>query len=228
MDIVKVSWSGGKDSTCAVLMHIKLGHKVKVVCYIPMFTDEIPLLLKNHYKHIMNTAEIFRKLGAEVYVVTGKTYYSYVIHRSPKGKYKGRMFGFPYFKRGMCGFKRDSKVKALQKCDVGYFDYEDIGIAFDEVARHSQLNDQKRSILCELQITEDDTLRFCKDNGVLSPHYGNFDRDGCTLCPHASEKERTLWFSDYPEAIPLVLELQEIVKQERPDNSPLRDHKWFL
>lgn len=30
---VKVSWSGGKDSTCAVLLHLRDGHKVKVVNY---------------------------------------------------------------------------------------------------------------------------------------------------------------------------------------------------
>ena len=46
---VKVSWSGGKDSTCAVLLHLEAGHKVKVVNYIPMFTEEIPLLLKEHF-----------------------------------------------------------------------------------------------------------------------------------------------------------------------------------
>lgn len=40
MSIVKVAWSGGKDSTCAVMLHIKRGDKVKVVCYIPMFTKK--------------------------------------------------------------------------------------------------------------------------------------------------------------------------------------------
>lgn len=43
---VKVSWSGGKDSTCAVLLHLEAGHKVKAVNYTPMFTEEIPLLLR--------------------------------------------------------------------------------------------------------------------------------------------------------------------------------------
>lgn len=28
---VKVSWSGGKDRTCAVLIHLALGHTVKEV-----------------------------------------------------------------------------------------------------------------------------------------------------------------------------------------------------
>ncbi len=36
-DVVKVFWSGGKDSTCAVMLHLLQGHKVKVLCYIPIF-----------------------------------------------------------------------------------------------------------------------------------------------------------------------------------------------
>lgn len=49
-EVVKVSWSGGKDSTCAVLIHLALGHTVKAVNYTPMFTEDIPLLLKDHYE----------------------------------------------------------------------------------------------------------------------------------------------------------------------------------
>ena len=38
-----------------------------------------------------------------------------------KGKQitKGQIFGFPCFKRGQCGFKRDSKLKAISSFDVG-------------------------------------------------------------------------------------------------------------
>ena len=53
-------------------------------------------------------------------------------------------------------------------------------------------------------------------------------RDGCALCCNASEKERQEWFEDYPEAIPLVIELQNIVKEQRPDRPPLRDYKYFI
>lgn len=31
----------------------------------------------------------------------------------------------------MCGFKRDGKLKALSLCDVGEYNYEGVGIAFD-------------------------------------------------------------------------------------------------
>lgn len=86
---VKVSWSGGKDSTCAVLIHLEAGHKVKAVNYTPMFTEEIPLLLKDHYEFIQKTAERFRDMGAEVHMVTGMTYHDFVLRRKTKGADKG-------------------------------------------------------------------------------------------------------------------------------------------
>lgn len=227
-DIVKVSWSGGKDSSCAVKMHLDLGHIVKAVCYVPMFTKEIPLLTKDHYEFIMRTADLFRSMGAEVHIVSGRTYYDQVKYRSTRGKHKGRAFGFPPFQRGWCNFKRDSKLKAIAECDVGEYDYEDIGIAYDEVDRHNQLSDTKRSILCESKMTEEDAYWYDVRNGILSPHYETQSRDGCTLCPNAKCTEREQWFRDYPEAIPIVIELQEFVKVERPEQHPLRKHKWFI
>ena len=232
--IVKIGWSGGKDSTCAVIKHIERGDKVKAVCWIPMLTKEIPLILKDHYKFIIDTADYFRSLGAEVYFADGGlTYYEYVTHVSKKGKYKGQIFGFPCINRGQCGFKRDGKIRACNLCDVGYYDYESIGIAADETSRHGQLNDQKRSILCELNIAEEQATQFCFERNLLSPHYSyefgkKNKRDGCALCPHATEKERELYFRDYPEAIPIVVELQNIVKEKRPDRTPLRVYKWFI
>ena len=234
MAIVKIGWSGGKDSTCAVMKHIKRGDKVKAVCWIPMLTKEIPLILKDHYEWILNTADYFRSLGADIYFADGGlTYYEYVTHIAKKGKYKGQIFGFPCINRGQCGFKRDGKMRACDNCDVGEYDYLSIGIAADEKARQNQLNENKRSILCELGITEIMATNFCKNNSLYSPHY-NYDfgkkskRDGCALCPHATQKERELYFRDYPEAIPIVIELQNIVKEKRPERAPLRDYKWFI
>jgi len=227
-NIVKVNWSGGKDSSCAAMLHIERGDKVKMVCYVPMFTGKIPLLLKDHYEFILKTAELYRSLGAEVHIVTGLTYYDFVHKRSTRGKFKGRMFGFPCFWTGKCGFKRDSKLPALERVNIGDYDYEDVGIAYDETKRYGVLNERKRSILCELKFTEADAIRYDTERGILSPHYQTQKRDGCTLCPHASARERELWFQQYPEALPIVFELQELVKKERPDQTPLRDYKWFI
>lgn len=227
-DVVKVSWSGGKDSTCAVMLHLLRGDKVKAVCYIPMFTAEIPLISKEHYQFILDTAERFREMGAEVHIVSGMTYWDFCHKRSSRGKYKGRAFGFPPFMTGRCNFRRDSKVKALESVDIGCFDYEDIGIAFDEIKRQKQLTATLRSILFEMEYTEEMAWDFCRDRNLLSPHYKYAHRDGCALCPHAKKQERTRWFADYPEAVPLVIELQDLVKKERPGMTPLRNHEWFI
>lgn len=228
MSTVKVSWSGGKDSTCAVHLHINQGDKVKVVCYIPMFTDDIPLITKEHHEFILNTAERFRNMGADVYIVTGMTYFDYVTRITTRGINKGKMFGFPSFIPKQCLFKKYSKIKALDQCDVGPYDYEDIGIAYDETERHNQLNKSKRSILVEKNYSENDCYLMCLEHNMLSPHYKFEKRDGCSLCGNATEIRRKKWFSDYPEAIPILIELQNLVKEKRPDRPPLRNYKYFI
>lgn len=229
MSTVKIGWSGGEDSTCAVMKHIERGDKVKAVCYIPMFTRDIPLICKDHYNFIVNTAEYFRSLGAEVYFADGGlTYYEYVIHVSRKGKNKGQIFGFPIVGSGMCGFKRDGKLRALKACDVGYYDYEGCGICANETHRLGQLNDRLRSILVEQGITKQQTKAFCIEHGIRSPHYLTSNRDGCALCYNAKQRERDRWFADYPEAIYLVIDLQNAVKRLRPDRAPLRNYGYFI
>lgn len=227
-DIVKVSWSGGKDSTCAVMLHLIRGDTVKAVCYIPMFTEDIPLISKEHYRFILNTAERFREMGAEVHIVSGITYWDFCHKRSSRGKYKGRAFGFPCFLAGKCDFQKESKTKTLTALNIGEYDYQDIGIAFDEAKRQGQLTDRLRSILVEMEYTEEMAWDYCREKNLLSPHYNHAKRDGCALCPNAKKEERTRWFADYPEAVPLVIELQEFVKKERPGKTPLRNHEWFI
>lgn len=227
-DIVKVGWSGGKDSSCAVMLHLEKGDKVKAVCYIPMFTENIPLIRKNHYEFILKTADKFRSMGAEVYIVKGMTYWDYVNYVPKRGKNVGKIMGFPPYIVGMCTFKNYSKKKALNSVDVGNFDYEDYGIAFDETKRQGQLNEKIRSILVEEQYTERDAKIYCMIKEIYSPHYEDDTRDGCAICPHASKKRRELWFQDYPEARQLLIRLQDIVKEKRPDRPPLRNKQYFI
>ena len=228
-DVVKVCWSGGKDSTASALLHLERGDLVSLVCYVPMFDDSIPLISKDHYEFIISAKSFFEELGANVFLVHGLSYVDYVLHVSQKGKFKGQIFGFPTVGRGQCGFKRDSKLKALAAADrlVGWYDYEDIGIAFDEVDRFGQLSDLRRSILVEHRMTEADCLKFVSDRNLLSPHYRSNARDGCSLCCNSSVSERASWLSDFPEALPKLFELEHIVRSERPDRPPLRNYKYF-
>lgn len=227
MDIVKLSWSGGADSTCAALEHLDSGHKLKICCYVPKFNEEIPLILKCHYDYIMNTAQYFIDRGAEVYIVHGATYFDYCTHVALSGKYKGRIFGFPCFQTGKCYFKKYSKISALDALDVGYYDYESIGICSDEYHRHGQLNKNKRSILVERGITQSAAKGKCSISPCgISPLYYLSARDGCTVCPNASRYVLEKWFEDYPGAREALKELQNICKEKRPERKPLRTG-WF-
>lgn len=231
MATVKCCWSGGKDSSCATHLHLVQGDKCIVTNYIPMFTEDIPLILKEHYEFIMQTIELWKQMGAEVYQVHGITYWDWVHKISTRGKNKGKPLGFPFWRIGACGFNRDSKSKSVAEIDEKFnlqYDYTDLGIAFDEIERQSQLTERKRSILVEKEITEVMATEYCQKNGLYSPHYIHHRRDGCTLCPQAKSSERIEWFKQYPEAFELVLELQQFVKQERPEQTPLRDYKFFI
>jgi hypothetical protein len=210
------------------MLHLEQGDIVKAVCYVPMFTKEIPLITKRHYEFIRSTAQRFTDLGAEVLFAEGMTYWDYVTHRALSGIFKGQIFGFPYFGAGQCGFKRDSKLKAVKAVDVGYYDYESIGIAYDETKRHGQLNEKCRSILVEKRFCESDCTRYCYSRNMLSPHYEYATRDGCVLCFNGKEVERQIWYSDYPEAKLLLIQLQDYVKSERSDRFPLRNYQWFI
>lgn len=224
---VKVSWSGGKDSTAAVLLNIAAGYEVKVVCYIPMFDQTTPLIMPDHLEFLRRAADRFRALGADVHFVHGITYTDFVLHTTTRGKNAGKIHGFPVPIAGMCAFARDSKLKALRSVYVGPYHWEDIGIAIDEKERQKQLSVKKRSILCTERITEARAKDICISNGLLSPVYSRRKRDGCVLCPNGSEAEREAWFAAYPGSREKLEALQETVKELRPDRNPLRNHQWF-
>lgn len=149
-----------------------------------MFTEEIPLLLKDHYEFIQKTAKRFRDMGAEVYMVTGMTYYDFVLRRKTKGPDKGGIMGFPLFIPRMCKFKNFGKIKELKSCDVGYYDYEDIGIAYDEKERQSQLNEKQRSILVEYEVTEQQAMELCRhyENKGVCLDEGADERNSDDMC----------------------------------------------
>lgn len=201
MAIVKVCWSGGKDSTASMILHHLRGDHIKAVCYIPMLTNTIPLIRKCHYDHILDMADVFRKLGHEVHIVTGISYWDVCHYVLTKGKNKGLMRGYS-LGFGYCEFRNNSKIKALDGCDVGAYDYQDIGIAYDEPRRQGQLTNEKRSILVELGYTEQEAKNLCIEYDALSPLYTltAAKRDGCAICPNARRVELAHLISEYPES----------------------------
>lgn len=228
MAIVKVSWSGGKDSTADVILNTKDWNTCKIVCFIPMLTNEIPLIRKAHYEHIINTAEVFESWGHTVNIITGRTYEEHFYRIKTKGKYKGTMAGYD-LGIGYCAFRDYSKVANLKKFDVGYYDYESIGIAIDETDRLSQLNDKLRSTLAEHNYTEQMAKDLCIQYGLLSPQYKLSGRDGCCICPNAKDIEYIEYLKEYPKAKDILLQMDidyKNAKGIKPDK-PFRKHEDF-
>jgi hypothetical protein len=229
MDMVKMGWSGGKDSTCGAYKRLYRGDLLKLVCYIPRFTEDIPLINKEHYEFILGQADKFTQIGGQVYFPKGITYYDYCLSICKSGINKGQVKGYPYI--NSCGFRRDSKIKAVSECEVGEFDYLDLAIAYDEKDRQGQLNDKVRSILVEEKITEKQAEKFCIEHNAYSPHYKYSKRDGCALCFNAKPIERYIWLNDYPQAQDKLLELQNILNPllvGRKNEYPLRGYKHFI
>lgn len=223
---IKINWSGGKDSTASCILHLLRHDFCEIVCYIPLLSYGIPLILRPHYDFLLRAAFRFRSMGANVHFVHGITYYNHVhtvISRGRnKGKYRGIGLGF-----GFCLFRNYSKIYALEHFDCGECAYTDIGIAVDEYKRQSQLTLDKRSILCELGYTEADALRLCHDYGLLSPHYFTASRDGCAICPNAKPQVLLQYLEDYPDARAVLLDIETFCKEHRPEFAPYRNGEWF-
>lgn len=221
MSIVKVSWSGGKDSTADVILNTKDWNTCKIVCFIPMLTKEIPLIRKAHYEHIIKASEVFESWGHKVYIITGRTYEEHFYRVKTKGKYKGSIAGYD-LGIGYCKFRDYSKVSNLKKFDVGYYDYESIGIAIDETERLSQLNEKLRSTLAEHNYTEQMAKDLCSQYGLLSPQYDLSGRDGCCICPNSKDIEYIEYLKEFPQAIEILKNMDiayntaDFIKPDKP------------
>lgn len=224
--IYKVNWSGGKDSTAAAMLHLHAGHEVKMVYYIPYLVEGLPLIMPEHYEFIMRTAQAFYDAGAKMYQAQGVTYKQHTEHLLTRGKHKGlhMCIGLGF---GFCQFRDRSKVKALEKIDVGNYDFIDIGIAYDEEKRKKQLTGIKKSILCERGYTEEMARAMCATHGVLSPVYSEGKRDGCAICPNAEKGRLQRYCAAYPQARKILLDIEAACKAERPECTPYRGGKWF-
>lgn len=226
---VLVCWSGGKNSTRAIMEYHQRGYEVTAVCYIPMFTKKIPLIDKEVYQFILDCTKLFRSWGIHVVLLKNAvTYYDWCARILVKGKNKGKRQSFPLFVKGKCGFARDGKIACINAYFKRYahrFSFIDIGLCADEYDR-KQLKGRERSILQELGIKDNECFYWCRDYCLLSPKYKSSKRDGCALCPQAKREERYKFFRDYPEAVEMVKQLQRY-SMER-GFYPLRGKHWFI
>lgn len=224
-----VSWSGGKDSTASIILAHENNEQIDSIVFVEVMYD----LKRNvsgenpeHIKFIKEVAKpLFELWGYPVHILRAETdYLSFFnkIMENPK-KYpdrKGKKFGFPV--NGMCGVKRDLKLKPMNDFynQFGNDLVQYVGICADEINRLESLRNTKNriSILEKYGYTEDMARQKCVEYGLLSPCYKYSKRGGCWFCPNAKLAEHKEIKRLYPDV------WKEFVALE--DEPNVANNKW--
>lgn len=174
-----VSFSGGKDSTCMLLMMLEKGMQVDYIIFCDT-GKEFPQM----YEHIDKVNSYIKdKYGKEITILHAEKPFEYWMyeHTKKRGKHigsKGYGWSTPLMRWCTREFKTRVFNKFIRRIDGKVERY--VGIAYDEPKRIKDLNYP----LVEWKITEKDALDYCYSKGFdWGGLYNLFNRVSCWLCP---------------------------------------------
>jgi 3'-phosphoadenosine 5'-phosphosulfate sulfotransferase (PAPS reductase)/FAD synthetase len=203
-----VSFSGGKDSTCMLLMMLEKGMPIDDI----IFCDtgmEFPAM----YDHIAQVEKFTGRKITRLQNPKGFMYY-FKEHQKSKGKYMDQLgFGWPNMKIRWCTarLKQDVFKRYLKDSLKGRDHIEYHGIAYDEPKRIEK--NQGRNIqypLFEWGIVEAEALKYCYDRGFTwNGLYKQFRRVSCWCCPLKGLDELYALYTHYPELWAELLEMDK-------------------
>ena len=139
----------------------------------------------------------------EVEHIRGKRTYEERFYTVKTKSRPGKIYGWPFSVAG-AWCNSDVKMPPLKAIKKGS-NIVYIGIAADEPNRFHNLTDTKKSPLVEAGWTEDDCLRWCEDNDLLSPIYTTATRGGCWFCHNQGVGQLRILRKNYPELWALML-----------------------
>ena len=190
-----VQFSGGKDSTCMLLMMLEKGMPVDDI----IFCDtgmEFPQM----YEHIEQVRKYISKYGKDITFIKPKHSYEYYMYEVKKTRGKWVMnpgYGWAMPKNRWCTrlLKQEPTKEWKTKEWIEY-----IGIAADEPKRHERIPENTRHPLFDWGITEKMALSFCKKHGFTwGGLYDEFDRVSCWCCPLQSLKSLRILYHKHPD-----------------------------
>ncbi len=187
------SCSMGKDSLAQVVVGAENGERIDGILYCEvMYTPEISGEIPEHRDFIYNVAipKLKRRYGIETEVIRSDITMKDDFYRVfESGKTAGKLYGYPT--PFGCHINRDCKMRAIKAWKRAQTEpitmY--VGIAADETKRLERLKEGSISLLAKYGITEEEAMRICKKNGLLSPIYKFTKRNGCWFCPNMNKKE---------------------------------------
>lgn len=204
-------WSGGKDSTCSVILAHEHQEPIDYIVFSEVMFDRKAGISGENIKHIQFVKEVakplFESWGYEVRILKAeKDYLDCFYRRIEKPRkhmyHKGMKFGFPT--SGRCGVKRDCKMRPINEflCSLHEPVLQYVGIATDEPVRLESLHKDpsKVSLLEKYGYSEAMARKKCMEYGLYSPGYELSKRGGCWFCPYAKEAEHLSVYECCPEA----------------------------
>jgi len=199
-----LSFSGGKNST--VMLDILLNEGVELD-YIVFADTQV------EYPEMYNYLNFIEQhYDIEIIRTTPNIdFFSWFFKPISRGKFKGRMHGFPYVLTP-CWYQREAKHTPLRpynlKSDIIY-----IGYASDETNRNitdPYIKDKCRYPLKERGIKDKECLDYLKRRNILNPLYERFNRLGCWLCPKQSKSDLRCLKSCYPNHWSILERLEKL------------------
>lgn len=214
-----ISFSGGKDSTCLLLMMLEKGMDIDYI----LFCDtgmEFPEM----YEHIKKVDKyISEKYGKHVTVIKSERTFEYYAteYEKVKGLNKGKHgYGWPTMMNRWCTKALKTSVVRKFLRAHGMNDSNTkmyIGIAADEPKRI------KGDVypLFEWGVTEADALQFCYDHGFdWGGLYKTHSRLSCWCCPLQSLEDMKVLYRDFPQLWKKLEELnRKIINISNIENS---------
>ncbi|MBM6731829.1 phosphoadenosine phosphosulfate reductase family protein [Megasphaera stantonii] len=208
-----VQFSGGKDSTCMLLMMLERGMQIDDIIFCDT-TMEFPAM----YEHI---DKVEKYIGRPITRLKPPHDFIYYFAQYPKkrGKNKGKLgYGWPRMWARWCTrlFKIDLTAKYL-RCGSEYKLY--IGIARDEPKRPEKRMKNVIHPLYDWGITESMALQYCYNHGFdWSGLYEQFRRVSCWCCPLQPLNELRELRKFHPELWRKLLKMDDMVEHKfKPD-----------
>lgn len=205
-----VSYSGGKDSTAMLLKMIENNMPIDEILYCEvMATPTLGAEYPEMYEYLDRVDEyLMRSIGKKITrIKTNISFEEQFYTKKQKGKYKGKIYGFPWNLGAWCNSNLKLKsIKKYLKKQGEYISY--IGIAYDEPKRYERLEENEKAPLYEWKMTEADCLQYIKEKGLYNPLYDKLKRVGCWFCVKQSLDSLRVLRRDYPELWNILLKWQ--------------------
>ena len=222
-----VQFSGGKDSTCMLLMMLEKGMQVDEIIFCDT-GKEFPGM----YTHIQRVSDYIKPYGKKITMLTYKYTFDYLMFdiEKTKGKNIGEK-GYNWARawRRWCTAYLKIKPVAdyLKKIEDGYKLY--IGIAWDEPKRHELIKKNHVHPLFDWGITEKQALEYCYSKGFnWGGLYEDFDRVSCWCCPLQPIRSLRTLYKKYPDLWEQLKEMDNRCKFTfKPDCSVLDFEERF-